>query len=185
MEDDRIIALLWERSELALREIDRKYGRLCGAVAGNVLPNAQDAEECVSDALLAVWNAIPPARPDSLPAFLCRVVRSHALKKRRYNRAQKRDEGASLPIDELAACLSGGNATEDEVDAALLGQAINRYLRGVRADRRRMFVLRYWYAAPVEDIARAMACSAGTVKSTLFRMRGELRTYLEKEGFSL
>lgn len=60
MEDERIVALFFERSELAIRALDDKYGALCRAVAFNILADAQDAEECVSDAYLGAWNAIPP-----------------------------------------------------------------------------------------------------------------------------
>ena len=70
MEDERIVALFFERSELAIRALDDKYGALCRAVAFNILANAQDAEECVSDAYLGAWNAIPPARPDPLRAYI-------------------------------------------------------------------------------------------------------------------
>lgn len=185
MEDERILELFWQRSELAIRELEQKYGRLCRRVARGVLTDAQDAEECVSDALLAVWNSVPPARPDSLMAYLCRTVRNQALKKYRYNRAEKRDGCAALPLEELAAGLGGSDTTAEEVDARLLGQAINVWLHGLTPERRRIFVLRYWYSASVDEIARAMACSQSKVKSALFRMRGELRAYLEKEGFLL
>lgn len=185
MEDEQILKLFWLRSELAIRELERKYGRLCSRVARGVLADAQDVEECVSDALLAVWNSIPPARPDSLMAYLCRTVRNQALKKYRYNRAEKRGSCAALPLDELAVELGGGDTTAEGVDARLLGQAINVWLHGLTPERRKIFVLRYWYSASVEEIARAMACSQSKVKSALFRMRGELRVYLEKEGFPL
>lgn len=183
MEDEQIVELLWQRSELALRELERKYGRLCRQLAQNTLNDPQDAEECVSDALLAVWNAVPPARPASLMAFLCRIVRNQALKRLRHERAQKRDKTAELPLDELAAGLNGRNLTEEAVDATLLGRAINEYLHCAPPERRKMFVLRYWYHASIEQIARSLGCSQSKVKSTLFRMRGELRDWLEKEGF--
>lgn len=49
MEDERIIDLYWQRSQEAISRTDEKYGRLCTKISLNILSNAQDAEECVSD----------------------------------------------------------------------------------------------------------------------------------------
>lgn len=82
MEDAQIIELFFARSEDAISELDKKYGKLCHKLADNILASAQDAEECVNDAYLSTWNAIPPQRPESLPAFVGTLVRrcfDHAL----------------------------------------------------------------------------------------------------------
>lgn len=75
MEDGQIVGLFWARSEEALRAVDETYGGLCRSLALNILNDRQDAEECVNDAYLGLWRAIPPARPAPLRAYLCRVVR--------------------------------------------------------------------------------------------------------------
>ena len=49
MEDERIIDLYWQRRQEAISRTDEKYGRLCTKISLNILSNAQDAEECVSD----------------------------------------------------------------------------------------------------------------------------------------
>lgn len=74
MDDERIIALFFERSELAIRALDDKYGALCRKVAYGILGSAQDAEECVSDAYLGAWNAVPPTRPDPLRAYIIKLT---------------------------------------------------------------------------------------------------------------
>lgn len=82
MEDAQIIELFFARSEDAISELDMKYGKLCHKLADNILASAQDAEECVNDAYLSTWNAIPPQRPESIPG-VCRHARpplfDHAL----------------------------------------------------------------------------------------------------------
>ena len=45
-----------------------------------------------------------------------------------------------------------------------------------------IFVLRYFYLAPVADIAERLQCGRGKVKSSLFRTRKKLRETLTKEG---
>lgn len=179
MEDHQLTELFWKRSEFALCALQQQYGRLAVRIAKELLHDPRDVEECVSDALLAVWQRIPPERPDSLQAYFCRIVKNQAMKRLRHQTAKKRD-GVLLPLEELAAC--GKNLTEDAVDAALLGQAIRGYLEMVPEQQRNAFVLRYWYHASVGEIAKSMGWSQSKVKSLLFRMRTQLQKYLEKEG---
>ena len=180
MDDKQLIALLWQRSEQALYLLERKYGRLAAVIARNFLPDPRDHEECISDALLAVWNHIPPERPDSLQAYFCRIVKNQAMKRLRYHAAEKRD-AVLLPLEELTSC--GRDLTEEAVDAAALGQAIRAYLAGVPEEQRRVFILRYWYHASIEEIAGSLGWRESRVKSLLFRMRNRLQEYLKKEGF--
>ena len=60
MEDQGILALFFKRSEQAIEETDKKYGRYCYSIAYNILSNREDSEESVSDTYLAAWRAIPP-----------------------------------------------------------------------------------------------------------------------------
>ena len=66
IDDEKIIEMFFERSEQAVRELDNKYGKICHHLSFNILNNRQDAEECVNDAYMGAWNAIPPARPHPL-----------------------------------------------------------------------------------------------------------------------
>ena len=93
MEDNAIIELFFDRSEQAIRELDGKYGKVCHSLSYNILHSSQDAEECVNDAYLGTWNAIPPARPNPLLAFLCRIVRnlSHAVSCGKSSQAGRRE----------------------------------------------------------------------------------------------
>ena len=90
MDDSAIIELFFARSEQAIRELDDKYGKVCYSLSYNILNSRQDAEECVNDAYLGTWDTIPPARPNPLLAFLCRIVRNLSLMRYRADRAVKR-----------------------------------------------------------------------------------------------
>lgn len=59
MEDEAIIGLFWERSQDAVAFLDRKYGRLLRSIALNILGDARDAEEIVSDTYMTLWERIP------------------------------------------------------------------------------------------------------------------------------
>ena len=76
MDDKQIIDLYWARSESAIAETGKKYGKLCHRIAFNILANAQDSEECVSDTYLKAWSVIPPKRPVKLSTFLGKITRN-------------------------------------------------------------------------------------------------------------
>ena len=63
IDDEKIIEMFFGRSEQGIRELDIKYGKVCHNLSYHIVGSRQDAEECVNDAYLGAWNAIPPARP--------------------------------------------------------------------------------------------------------------------------
>ena len=183
MDDARITELFLRRDETAITAAAEKYGPRLHALARNLLGSDADAEECVNDAWLEAWNRIPPHEPrDYLFPFLAKIVRAKALNRVRARTAEKRG-GELVPLtEELAELLPGPGNTEGAAEAADLAASVSRWLRGVSAEKRRVFLRRYWYAASVREIAEACGMSEGKVKSLLWRARRELKRHLEKEG---
>lgn len=177
MEDSQIIELYNARSSAAVKETDKKYGRLCYSVADGILHSREDDEECVNDTYLAVWNKIPPEKPDIFSAFLCKITRNLALKKYEYKRAKKRRE-PDAAIDELAEILPDNEDLHGKIEAKELGEAINAFLRSLPPDERNMFIRRYWLFDPVKRIAADFRFSVSKVKSILFRTRKKLKEYI-------
>lgn len=172
MEDERIVTLFFERSELAIRALDDKYGALCRAVAFNILADAQDAEECVSDAYLGAWNAIPPARPDPLRAYIIKIVRNLSVKR----------SGYTVALEELDECIADKKTVEDTVEAAELGGIIERFLDTLSAKERVIFMRRYAFADSYAEIAERVGVSEKNVSVRLSVTRQKLRQFLiEKE----
>lgn len=182
MDDNRIINLLFDRSEQALAILGQKFGHRLLATARNILGDDQDAEECVSDTYLAVWNAIPPARPDPLAGFVFKTGRNLALKQLRHNTASKRNSHYDLSLDELSGCIAGGSLDE-ALSARELGLAIDRFLTTLPRDSRIMFLRRYWFGDTIGQIAESLGYSENAVSVRLNRCRGKLRTHLEQEGY--
>ena len=188
MDDSRIIELYWQRDERAIAESNTKYGQLCTRIAMNILDNAQDAEECVNDTYLKAWNAIPPARPIRLGAFLVRITRNLSLDRYRASHAAKRGEYLfEESLDELGECIPAGEHTrpDAEAEARRIGECITKFLARQTPDARDIFICRYFYADPIEKIARDFGFSESKVKSMLHRARQRLRKYLESEGIDL
>jgi len=186
MEDAMIIDLFWARDESAIRETARKYGSYCAKIAANILKNSEDAEECVNDTYLRVWNAIPDERPSRFPPFICRIARNLSLNKYREQRAKKRGgDDFPLLLSELEDCVPWKGGTEAEFDLSQIAEAIDRFLDAADAESRVVFVRRYWYADSIADISERFGMSESKVKSMLFRTRNKLKFYLEREGVAI
>lgn len=184
MEDRAIIALLFDRAETAIDALAQRFGSRLYQIAMNILCSSRDAEECVNDTYLALWNTIPPERPDPLCAYTYRIGRNTALKKLRANTAQIRNSAYDVSLDELAGCIADDSLWET-LDAKALGQAIDRFLDTQSKDSRVIFLRRYWFGDSVKEIARAMAMTEGAVSVRLNRVRNALKHYLKKEGYFL
>lgn len=184
MEDSKIVALYWARSEDAIVQTQRKYHRYCFTIANNILPIREDAEESVNDTYLAAWNAMPPNRPRILSTFLGKLTRRISIDRWRMLTADKRGGGSvPLALDELSQCIPGGADPAKEAEAKELAVAVGRFLDSLPADHRRIFLMRYFELATIQDISAKTGLRSGTVKSLLHRMRNKLRLQLQKEGY--
>lgn len=179
MEDQLIIRLFFERSEKAIVELSKKYGKLCRSISYNILKNAEDAEECVNDAYLAAWNVIPPEKPNPLQTYLCKIVRNLSIKRYRSYTAQKRNHYYDVVLEEIADCVESRQKVEDEILAKEAGKRINEFLGTLKVKDRVIFVQRYWYCASIPEIAKNMGMSTNTVTVHLHRTRERLKKYLD------
>lgn len=186
MEDEKIIDLYWQRSEQAITATAEKYGAYCAAIARNILRREEDTEECLNDTWLGAWNAMPPHRPSVLGAFLGRLTRNLAFNRYAYTHAEKRGGGeVELVLEELAEIVSGGEDSQTELERRELGRAINGFLQSLSAKKRAIFLLRYWYACSVGEIAARWGMKETAVSMVLARVRRDLRQYLTQRGFAL
>ncbi len=185
MEDAAIVDLYWQRSDRALSETDKKYGRYCQSIAYHICGAREDAEECVNDTYLRAWNRMPTERPAALGAFLGRITRNLALDRIKARNTVKRGGGqAPLALSELEDCIPGGTSPEQALEEKDLEAVIGLFVSALPRAEKTVFVLRYFYLAPIDEIAGKLHFSSGKVKSMLFRSRKKLRAALEKEGLA-
>ena len=185
MDDREIISLFWERDELAVAETQKSYGKFCNSIADRILNNRQDAEECVNDAYLALWNTIPPERPQHLSAYLGRIVRNISLKKYRARTAKKRSSAVMLTLDELAECIPDPNTPDAEMRNRELSGMLDAFLRSLPEVECSVFLRRYWYFDSIEDICKRFGFGKSKVKMMLHRTREKLRKKLKEEDFTI
>lgn len=184
MTDRELIELYNKRDEKAVTYTKQNYGRLLTGLARNFLHSEQDAEECVNDVLLAVWNNIPPDQPEHFTAYICRIAKNLSIKRLRNASAQKRSPEAVTNIDELYETLSGGESAESVFDLNTAAAVLNEFIARLNREKRYIFVRRYWYGDSVKDIAAALNEGEAKVKTALFRLRKDLAKELRKEGIT-
>lgn len=186
MEDSEIIGLYWQRSEKAVSATEEKYGGYCAAISGRILIDPEDARECVNDTWLAAWNSIPPQKPERLGVYLGRLTRNISLNRAKATAAEKRGAGQrALALAELEECVPAPGGVEEAVEERELTQALNKFLYGQSAPRRNIFIRRYWYLVPIRELAEEYGMNENAVTSLLFRMRKQLKRFLEQEGILL
>lgn len=183
-EDSAIVQLFESRDQRAIRETEQKYGTLGMQMAANLTGSQQDAEECLNDALMRLWEKIPPEKPKNLGGFFLTVCRRIALDKRKEEHREKRGGGqAKVAFEELAGCLVSPEHPEEQYDSRALSTEISRFLDTLPAEARVMFILRYWSCLSVQEIAAECSAGESKVKMTLLRTRNKLKQFLAEEGY--
>ncbi len=181
MEDNKIITLYNERNENAITETKSKYGKLVKRVSYEILRNDEDTEECENTTYLNTWNSIPPAKPVSLCAYICKIARNTAIN---ISKKLSRHRVENI-FDELGEIIGDHNNPQDLIEEGILTTLISRYLRSIRSRNRQIFMMRYYCNMSVEAIGDCFGLNENAVYSQLRRTREGLRSYLKENGIDV
>lgn len=185
MEDKQIVELYWARSETAISETEKKYGRYCHYIAYQILCNDEDAKEIVNDTYLKTWNTVPPQRPEPLKPYVGMISRQLSLNRYETQSTQKRGGQVPLVLDELSECIPDNGSSTDIGESVALSDALNRFLWALPERTRNIFVRRYFYMSTIAEIAKDFSMKESNVTMHLLRTRRKLAQFLKKEGFDL
>ncbi len=178
---DEIVKALENRDFTALTDIEKSCRALLLKIAGNLGLSQSDAEECLNDTFLEVWNTVPPAKPKSILSYACMIMRRISVDKIRYNSAKKRAGSAYFEIaDELEACIDVEKTVIDEI---CMQQILNSFLGTLSGENREIFIRRYFEFEDTADIARDLLMSVSTLEKRLSRMRQKLKRILAEWGY--
>ena len=184
LDDKEIVDMYLRRDENAIFESDLKYGKYLFSVSYNFLHDRLDSEECVNDTYLGAWNAIPPAVPKSLCAFLLTIVRRVSINK--YNSNTKKrvvPTNMTVSLSELEDFIAHDDGVESYFDAKRLGEVISKFVRSLPTRRQYIFMSRYYVADSLDEIAKELGVSKAIIKNELVSIRAELKEILKKEGY--
>ena len=185
VEDKQIVDLYFERSESAISETEKKYGRYCHYIAYRILESDRDAEEIVNDTYLKAWNTIPPNRPDPLKSYVGMISRQLSLDRYDEYHTQKRGGQVSFILDELSECIPDNDGGEDIGESSALKDALNRFVRSLPEKAQKIFVCRYWYSCSISEIKEKYGMKESSITVLLLRTRRKLKQFLNKEGFDV
>ena len=184
MDDDKIVALYWERDEKAIEETDFKYKKYLFSIAYNVVHDRLDCEECLNDTYLGAWNAMPPSRPNVLKAFLTTITRRIAIKRYHSNLKQSViPSEMTVSLSELEDFVAGDGDVDSEFDAERLGRVISDFVRSLSEHRQFIFMSRYYVSDPIDTISSDLGLSRSMVNKELAAIRSALKEKLESEDY--
>ena len=186
VKDQEIVSLYWDRNEDAIHQTQIRYGAYLSKVSYNILADFEDSKECVNDTYLAAWNSMPTNRPNNLATYLGKITRQISIDVFRKRHREKRYASEyAVSLDELGDSFTDGVTPEQELDAKLLDEAINCFVRALPDMAQKTFVGRYYFFDSLKEIASYCGMTESKVKILLFRTRQKLKLYLKKEGYEV
>ncbi len=186
MNNEAIMKLLNDRDERALEEIQKEYGYMLKSIAFSLYKSDGVAEECLNDALMDIWNTIPPEKPKSVISYACMIIRRRAIDRVKRETAKKRliPEGSEYTdvMEDMAFVEDIG---PDVVDKMQVADIVNRFLGKLSRTNREIFISRYYDFESLDSIAARLNMSKNSVNARLSRLKQTLRCDLEEGGIAL
>ncbi len=185
LEDEKIVDLLYVHDENGLSEVKDKYEALLNSLAYGILRNQEDSLECVNDTYLKIWEVIPPNKPSFLKAFICKIVRQISIDKYRYNHRDMRDNSKNVMLSDLDYEISDNTSVEDKVSERELSNKINDFLNDLDVESQVLFIRKYFLFEDSKSLSERFDISENNINVKLFRVKKNLKKYLEKEGYKI
>lgn len=187
MKDSAIIDLFFERSDLAVFEIEIKYGAKMKSYANRYLSDSRDAEEIYNDTLVAIWNAIPPECPNKLMAYIMAVLECKVINRLKYIGREKRSRSGEVMFEDFDDILKFAGMTDSAEDVVInsMSGMVDEFLATENSLSRRLFLKRYYFGKTVSEIADEAEMSESAVASRISRTKMKLYKYLKEKGVTV
>ena len=160
-EDDQMVRDFLASKSSGLESVYAAYGKALYSVARNVLGNDDDAQDCVHDALVRIWQRSGSYRPErgSLRSYLLVCVRNEAL-------TRKRNAARHVNIEQLAV-RAEQSQYELEVNDPIERARLRRALAALPAEQRVALELAYFGHLTHVQVAERLGVPLGTTKSRI------------------
>lgn len=190
-DSDRVLVEAAQRGDKrAFEMLLAKYQRKIFRLLGRLVRDPAEVEDVAQEAFIKAYRALPSFRGES--AFYTWLYRIAINTAKNWLAAQGRraPTTTSNDVDEAETFDDSSTLRDvDTPDSMLLtkqvGEAVNRAIDRLPEDLRQAIVLREIEGMSYEEIAAAMNCPIGTVRSRIFRAReaiaAELRPVLDNK----
>ena len=180
MDEKQALKALKQRDEAALSWFIERYAPYVTTIVFHILGGSMsgcDIEETASDVFLALWKNAGKIRTGKVKAWLSAAARNKA-------RDRLRRAGCDLPLEEDVLAVSGEDV---ERDLVMREQArlVKRAMLHMEPTDREIFLRRFYYYQPLNQIAEEMELNLNTVKTRLRRGREKLKEELRKGGYDV
>jgi len=187
--DRELVARLQAGNEQAFDQLVTRHQQRALNVAFQLLRDREDAMEVAQDAFVRIYRSIGEFRGEcEFTTWLHQIVVN--LARNRYRWWQRRGRQATVSIDCPVETAAGavevqveakGDTPDVEAAQAEFVRTLSEKMAELPAKLREVLVLRNIENMRYEEIATALGCSVGTVKSRIARAREALRAAMAGE----
>ena len=166
-------------SELVDHHKERVHG-----IAWHLSNNHEDALDITQEAFVRLWHALPAFKGTStFSTWMHRIVLNTGIDfiRRESRHAHRSELGNTSDHDfktSSAPDLASPPTQRDSVYEAQLQRLVLQALTRLSKRQRSVFVLRYYHALSLREIAEIIQTSEGTVKQHLTRAQAQLKILL-------
>ncbi|HHY36304.1 MAG TPA: sigma-70 family RNA polymerase sigma factor [Firmicutes bacterium] len=187
LSDAELVRRCRQGQQAAFAELVERYEKKVYNLAYRMLGDGEEARDLAQEAFLKAYYALPDFRGEStFSTWLYRITTNlclDVLRRRKNNIAFSLDEPLQTEKGALARQLPAeGEGPEGIVERQELRQLIQRLIDTLPPEQRLVLVMREFQDLTYEEIAAALQCSLGTVKSRLSRARRALKEKLLASG---
>ncbi|MBR3929642.1 MAG: sigma-70 family RNA polymerase sigma factor [Clostridia bacterium] len=179
-DDDRLVDMALEGDSRAFEILMEKHEAKMYAVALRMCKNREDAQDCLQDAMLRVYKALPTFKgQSSFSTWAYRITMNTCLddlRRKKVRAASSLDQMLEVgwaPVDE-------NNTAERHLENSELKRNLSKAIHSLPEEMRAAIVLRDVQGFSYEEIAGILSTNVGTVKSRISRGREKLREILSK-----
>ena len=174
--DRQLVARAQRGDKQAFELLVEKYQRKLARLLSRFIRDPAEVEDVTQEAFIKAYRALPAFRGDS--AFYTWLYRIGINTAKNYLMAMGRRAPTSTEVEadeaegfEEGEQLRDINTPESVLLSNEIAETVNSTIEGLPEELRRAIQMREIEGLSYEDIAQAMNCPIGTVRSRIFRAR--------------
>lgn len=181
--DHELVARCRQGDEAAFAELVARHQHRALNVAYQLLRDHEDAVEVAQDAFVNIYRHIGGFRGDcEFTTWLHQIVVNLARNKHRWWQRRGRHAAVSLDDPDQPQWAAPGDPPDTQAAQTEFVRTLSEEMGRLPVKFREVLVLRNVEELTYAEIAVALRCSVGTVKSRVARAREELRRRMNVEG---